>query len=764
MPCNCSRRAIQQTMQKVDREDKIKKQKEEIERLRKEYELKKQNEIKKENELKKQNELRQINYSSSPPSIKSINITGGDLVINYKGGSGPTGSGASGLLASTAYNAANKTLNSDGDNVFRSVGYFGVGFGGNTEKDGKLVSDLSLDQMNLDLYTHINIAFFAVGENGDIIIPNSFSSQGSSVTSNLPQWLIKLNNNFPKGESKLTYDYTKALLGELDSQRKKINKKNVKLLPSIGGWNIANNGGDNTQNFGANLMLVAEDSINKSGIYSTFIQQVKELLNAGYIDGIDVDWEYPGRTAQESYCIKYNNTSYSCKVSDPTQIGPCDSTSDSDCTSFYYRKSPGFCKKTPSEYYRQPQSNTKSGSWDIKYVNYYTNFMTNLKEDMIATKSNSELTIAMAGAPDGLTFYATGVVGLLKDNGSGSVIDFANVMAYDYNGFWTGGNVSGFLSNYTNFDTLDVCTTPSTASCRPVGCVECGGQAPCKGVKKCATWNGTEYSCIQQPCTGCTVCPENVPNCKENKAKEWDSCASGTIMSFNKDSSNNLVPNANNGPSSCALTMYNELAETKKNQYLVSKMTSKGNWMTDNGAVKLGNGTNRITLSTKTILYILIDIYGIDPKKLVLGLPYYGRTFQTGNPPVAQNDQVVVPAPLSANKFTDQSYGLYQPYQYGSTYSFYDIYSKFYTNETGGPNVYNVTLSKGDTPYTEQIVYADSKEKMLSQITPDMNEEMITYNSIDAISKKVIYAKERQLGGYMCWHMLSDYYENVPTS
>ena len=37
MPCNCSRRAIQQTVQKVDRENEIKKQKE-IQRLRKEYE------------------------------------------------------------------------------------------------------------------------------------------------------------------------------------------------------------------------------------------------------------------------------------------------------------------------------------------------------------------------------------------------------------------------------------------------------------------------------------------------------------------------------------------------------------------------------------------------------------------------------------------------------------------------------------------------------------------------------------------------------
>ena len=44
------------------------------------------------------------------------------------------------------------------------------------------------------------------------------------------------------------------------------------------------------------------------------------------------------------------------------------------------------------------------------------------------------------------------------------------------------------------------------------------------------------------------------------------------------------------------------------------------------------------------------------------------------------------------------------------------------------------------------------------------NHQMISYNSIDAIKTKVKYAKDEGYGGYMCWHMLSDYYENVPSS
>ena len=53
---------------------------------------------------------------------------------------------------------------------------------------------------------------------------------------------------------------------------------------------------------------------------------------------------------------------------------------------------------------------------------------------------------------------------------------------------------------------------------------------------------------------------------------------------------------------------------------------------------------------------------------------------------------------------------------------------------------------------------------MLSNINGSMLQEMISYNSIDAITTKVKYAKEENYGGYMCWHMLSDYYENVPSS
>ena len=47
------------------------------------------------------------------------------------------------------------------------------------------------------------------------------------------------------------------------------------------------------------------------------------------------------------------------------------------------------------------------------------------------------------------------------------------------------------------------------------------------------------------------------------------------------------------------------------------------------------NGKNtqgRFTLSTETMINLLTNSdngYGIDPKKLVVGLPFYGRSFQS---------------------------------------------------------------------------------------------------------------------------------------
>lgn len=754
MPCNCSRRAIQQTVQKVDRENEIKKQKE-IQRLRKEY------------ELKKQNEINTLAHTTTPPTISSIQITGGNLEINYKGGSEPSKT-YSGLLAKTALAAAGGTLN----DTFRSVGYFGIGFGGNSLPNGIASQNLSLAEIDLSGYTHINVAFLAIEADGHLSLPNSFSSRGTGVASHLPLWLQTFNGKYIKQYKDDTdlsaFTYVQEMMEEIKNQcsTNPSNTNNVKIIPSIGGWNIANNIGIGTKNFGQTLHDISNNLDGKA--YGILKSNIQTLLSDKSIDGIDVDWEYPGREPIASMCVKGgSSTAYPCKVSDPTQIGPCDGTKPG-CTSFSYASHP-VDAGCPGETYRIPIS--KGGDTTTKGANnpptYYSNFMTQLKNDMININTDAELSVACAGAPWGLHWYANTLAQLLIKK----IITYANIMAYDYQGFWSSGQISGFLANFTNFDNLDVCKPPSSEPCKPVKCVSCGGQAPCEGNTKCTTWdNGTTYSCIQQPCTGCTVCPDNVPVCEPGKANFFSNCTSMVKMTFkNTTSGNNLSPDTS--PTDCPLTLYNQLGDSSltvanKNgsfqdvtddQYNLFWKGTEGTWYADNNvyssSVTKSQYTPRMTLSIQTMLNIFTNVFKIPPKSLVIGLPYYGRTFQTGD---ASPEDVKPPS----SSFSPGSYGLFQPYQYGTSYSFSDIYQKNYTGSNANKNVYSIKLSD---KYTEEIVYAKGPD-IISNINGTMTEEMISYNSIDAIKAKVEYAHEKGYGGYMCWHMGSDYYENVPTS
>lgn len=676
MPCNCGRRNIQQTVKKIQPTEK------------------KPNVVNNAEKIKL--------HDQEPIQINSLSISQNSLHINYKGGH-PSDTSHQGLLSTTAYNASGGKDGSFFKNGGRSVGYYGIGFGGGVTDQAKAVENLSLSEIDLSQYTHINVAFLAIDSKGGLSLPNSFSSRGSGVTNNLPTWIKAINNEYKASSyyksdpDMLSFNYVKYVFKGLNTQRNNSNNQTVKIIPSIGGWNIANNTGANTKGYGNNMHNIAKN-INGS-LYSNFSNNVKELLKGGLIDGIDIDWEYPGRQPIESMCLKSGGTTYACKVSDPTQIGPCND-GDTNCSSFAYKKkSISSCN---GETYREPISQGGT-QWDKASTIYYSNFMKQLKEDITKANSKGELSVACAGAPWGLHWYANTLSELLH----GNTIDYANIMAYDYNGFWSNGQISGFLSNFTNYSNLDICN-PSFS------------------------------------------------------AKYWNECTSQTKIKFEPPNSNTIK--AIKGPEQCPLILYNQLGVGITDQDITNAQHNKfynaskeGLWFNDfeqiDGIKASSQWTPRVTLSVQTMLNIFTDVFNIDKKQLVVGLPYYGRTFQTGHPPESEKGYVTP----QSNSFDEGSYGLFQQYQYGQSYSFTDIYQTNYLNKNG-KNVYNIQLSDN---YQESIVYAKGVDELITKITDGMSEEMISFNSIESIKEKVTWIKEKGYGGYMCWHMLSDYYKGL---
>ena len=660
--------------------------------------------------------------------ISSINISNDSLNINY--GGTPSTPKYSGTLSTTAFNAANGI---DKD-TFKSVGYFGIGFGGNNKTGGSIVSSWNLSDIDLSQFTHINIAFLAVGPNGNLICPVSGTSRGSSSSSDEPDWLKKvpkIDDDGKPNDNGLYYQVLDTpdepdklgLFGVLHNQIP--SGSTVKILPSLGGWGISND-----SVFGPRLYTIAEQAQTGGSLFNHLISDIRNLLKKGYIDGFDIDWEYPGRYALVTDCkIGKDGTSSPCSSNEPQEIAQCPDNNP-DCVVFDITSSgtnKGGGGRCNSSLYNYPNTTQKGdiNNYSKDLTNYYKSFITNLKNDIIKGTGmttpkkypNFELTVALAGAPWGLHWYAKTVSDLLNSD----IIDFANVMAYDYNGFWTNGYNSGFLGNLTTMETLKNCSI--------------GNAHTTTGPNKSA-WTG---------------CPGSDKGNDNQKG-----------VQFTKDN-NILTPNSSD--IGCPIIQYNVFQSGNKGDPSslgsdIEGLTYKGeellevfkdNDLYDSALVKhpdSGWYNGYITLSIETMIYLFTNLLNVDSTKLVLGLPYYGRTFQ------------------NSTDFTEGSYGLFQAYDYGAPYSYYDIHYNF-IKEGNNSNVYKINMTpKGDTTKgnTENIIYVSEESKIMSKITSDMKQEMISYGSVDTIKEKVEYARSANLGGYMCWHILSDYFEDVPSS
>lgn len=709
--------------------------------------------------------------------ITGLTISGSEITINYNANA----NAKQGLLSETAFSAANQNLKASGNGAFRSVGYFGIGFGGNTKSNGKKSQLYALNDMDLTRYTHINASFLAINSKGNLTIPNSFSSQGSTSTQTTPPWLSKVNKAYRAtkvGKSDPDYkkvEYVNAIFEDINKQRIISNNKSIRIMPCIGGWNVANNTGNGTEKYGDILHTLAkgiennQKNLDQFIMYKNFKKDLSHLINKGWAYGVDIDWEYPGRPPIASQCTDNKGTSRACKVNEPTQIGPCNKGHKA-CASFSYNdkalvydRSDSHCKNAT---YRLPISEPDKDNITKSYKKptYYSAFIKAIKDDIKA----KEVSIALAGAPWGLHWYANTAATLLKSNH----IDFANVMAYDYNGFWGNGVVSGFLSNMTNMNTLKSCKyIPPPQDCISKACYNClKGTDPSNNfcntqygyVCIYPTNNSSKVRCGSQNQPDIQICgSRNLPICKNIPLPSaWDSCIKSTYIKFNNNKINNNL-SVDKASDTCPLIYYNLLVDAKGNtpgdltqsqiNSLWKTLNSSGYWYNDFNKVESitslvhdspGYAGPYITLSTLTMLNILTSVFGINKNQLVIGLPYYGRTFQAKS--------------SGSRSFKQGSYGLYQPYSYGSSYSYSDIYETYY-KAGGKKDVYTILLDEKNN-YTEDIVYTKS---LLTHITDEMNEEMISYNSAASIKAKVKYAKDKGFGGYMCWHMLSDYYPDA---
>jgi chitinase len=145
---------------------------------------------------------------------------------------------ATGILIFTHCTTPDKTTDSDKASANRLIGY--------------VLGDqnLSVKQTDANLLTHINYAFANVTENGDVVLEHTYDS------TNIAR-LTALRNHNP----------------------------DLKILLSIGGWVWSD--------YFSNAALTEESRIR-------FARTAVGLMTKYRLDGLDIDWEYPGQPGEDN--------------------------------------------------------------------------------------------------------------------------------------------------------------------------------------------------------------------------------------------------------------------------------------------------------------------------------------------------------------------------------------------------------------------------------------------------------------------------------
>ena len=311
-----------------------------------------------------------------------------------------------------------------------SLTYLGIGFGDNPCNLLDVIKYNSTKERNL---THVNLAFFALDKEYNVVLPKPPPLMVRSGGTSSGGSGIRESGEYDLSKDKLLIaPGTKMKLQALVCYLKK--ECGLTVLASLGGWNITN-----STDYGPNFQ-------NASATESSRAQCARacaKFVTTYGLDGLDVDWEYPGRNPQYSMCGTGEDC-HACSLNEmngPMCVGACHANQfacvggTTDCT--------GLNK----EYMARPASSPEPellGPDEKGNATDYKQLMEAIKGQLRPT--GGLLTATMDAATWALHWYGWVLKDLVTADNN-STFDYVGIMSYDYTGNWQSAPITGWNAN-----------------------------------------------------------------------------------------------------------------------------------------------------------------------------------------------------------------------------------------------------------------------------------------------------------------------------